>query len=98
MVTVLRPIGLFDEVIILDQIGKPIVGLAAKKAVKSIKTLLKRPFCPARTGSHILLRHIVVLADPEGAVAVIPKDIGNRRHLIRQTPVGTGKAIGCLSD
>jgi hypothetical protein len=43
LVTVLGAAWLFDESVVLDQIGIPLIGLATDEAVEPVKTLLQRP-------------------------------------------------------
>ena len=43
VIALLRGVRLFDVVVVLDQVGIPLVGLAAEEAVEAVEALLQRP-------------------------------------------------------
>ena len=98
VVTLFRAVGLLDEPVVLDQIGIPLIGLAAEEAVEPVKTLLQRPLRLTAAAGDVLLRHVVVLADPERAVAVVLQHLPDRRALRRCTRGSAGKTVGTLRD
>src|SRR5262245_7304868 len=71
VIALLGAAGLLDELVVLDEVRVPLIGLAAEKAVIAVETLLQRPFAAACAGGDVLLRNIVVLAEPERAPAGI---------------------------
>ena len=56
VIALLRAVGLLDEPVVLDEVGVPLVGLAAEESVEAVEALLERPLpcgwrprrCPAR--------------------------------------------------
>jgi hypothetical protein len=87
-----------DEVVVLDQVGVPLVGLAAEEPVEPVEPLRQRPFRAAAACGDVLLRHVVVLAEPERRIAVVLQDLPDRRALGRQPACGTGESVGALHD
>ena len=91
-------IRLIDEPVVLGQVGIPLVGFAAEEAVEPVEALLQRPFRFAAAAGDIFLRHVVVLAHPERAVAVVLQHLTHRRALRGQAGRRTWEAVGPLGD
>ena len=70
VVAILGQVRLLDEIVVLDQERIPLVGLAAEEAVEAVPPLLQRPFAAISARRHVNFRHIVVLAEPQGRVAI----------------------------
>src|SRR5262249_60942879 len=87
-----------DEAIVLHQIGVPVVGLAAQEAVEAIEAFLERPLAAACSGGDVLLGDIMVLAQPEGAVAVVLKHLPDGGALRGEPPLRAGEASRPLGD
>lgn len=83
VIAVFRTVGRLDEVIVLDQVGIPVVGLATEEAIEAVEALLGGPHLAAAAGRDVLLGDVVILAEPEGAVAVVLQDFTDGGDLIR---------------
>ena len=85
VVALLGQVRLVDVVVVLDQVGIPLVGLAADEAVEAVEAARERPV--ALRGAHrpLVDRDVVVLADPERVPAVLAQDLGH----------GTRSPSGC---
>ena len=81
VIALLRAVRLLDEPVVFDEVWIPLVGLAAQEAVEAVEALLERPLLAARAGGDILLGDVVVLAQPEGAPAVVLQDLPDRGAL-----------------
>jgi hypothetical protein len=83
MITLLRTVRVANEMVVIDGVGIPLVGLAAEEAVVAVKPSLQRPIRAVRPRGDLLLRDVVVLAKPEGAIASsMPWNWRNRKLLI----------------
>ena len=80
------------------QIRIPLVGFAAEEPIEPVEALLQRPLRFAAPTGDVLFGHIVVLAHPERAVAVVLQHLTDRRALGRQTGRRARKAVGSLGN
>ena len=71
--------------IVLDEIRIPLAGLAAEESVVALEALAERPRFAVAALGDILFGNVVILAQPEGAVATILEDLRD----------GGGLAAGC---
>ena len=76
--------------VVLDEVGIPLVGLAADESVVALESLAERPRLAVAALGDILLRNVVVLAQPEGAVAVVLQDLRDGGGLRRDTAAQPG--------
>ena len=79
--------GCVDEAVVFDEVGIPLVGLAAEEAVEAVEALLERPLLAARARGAVRLGDVVVLAQPEGAPAAVLEDLPDRGALVRDAAV-----------
>ena len=98
VISLFRAVRLVDELVVVDQVRIPLVGLAAEEAVEAIEALLQRPLLARRAGRDVLLRDVVILAEPERAPAVVLEDLRHRRALERDASVRAGEAVRALGD
>ena len=98
VVALFGAVGLFDEPVVLDEVGIPLVGLPAEESVEPVEALLQRPLRLAAPAGHILFGHVVVLAHPECAVAVVLKHLSDGGALRGQPGSHAGKTVGALGD
>ncbi len=91
-------VGRFDGVVVLDQVGIPLVGLAAQEAVEPVEALGQRPLRAAAGRGEVLDRDVVVLTQPHGRVAVVLQHLPDRRALGGQPAGGAGEAHRTLGD
>ena len=56
------------------EIGRPLVGLAAEEAIKVLEPESDRPLFEGAGRAVLIGRNVVVLAEPGGRIAVVPKD------------------------
>ena len=74
VVAVLGPVGLLDVVVVLGEVGKPLVRLAAEEPVEAVVAEPERPVLLRRAHRERVDRGVVVLADPERAQARVAQD------------------------
>ena len=98
VVAVLGHGGLVDVVVVLDERRIPVVGLAADEAVEAVEPAGQRPVALAGAHRPLVERHVVVLADPEGVVAVLAQHLADGRVLHRDVPGVPREALGALGD
>ncbi len=98
VIPVFGAVGLLDEPVVLDQVGVPLVGLAADEAVEAVEALGQRPLASGSAGADVFLGDVVILADPERAVAVVLQNLADGRTLGGEAAGRTGEAGGALGD
>jgi hypothetical protein len=81
VVAIFRAVGLLYELVIFDEVGIPVIGLAAEEAIESVEALREGPFAPSSTRSDIFFGDIVVLAKPVRAVTIVLLDLTDGRAL-----------------
>src|SRR5206468_2378469 len=84
------PIGAFDAVILVHEIGEPLVRLAAEKAIKAFEAHSKRPVVVRARVACFVGRRLVPLANVKRAVTGLLQYLGNRRLASRHPPVEAG--------
>jgi hypothetical protein len=67
VIPLFRTVGLFDEVVVRDQFGVSLIGLAADEAIEAVVAEAERPVLPVRADVERVHRHVVILPDPERA-------------------------------
>ena len=98
VIPLFRAVRLVDELVVVNQVGIPLVGLAAEETVEAIEALLQRPLLARGARGDVLFRHVVVLAEPERAPPVVLQNLRHRRALERDAAVGAGEPVGALGD
>ena len=98
VIPVFRKVRLVDVVIVLGEIGIPVVRLAADEAVEAVVAHPERPFLLRRPLRPRVDRDVVVLPDPEGAVAGVAEHVGDRPVLGRDVGAVAGEARRALGD
>jgi hypothetical protein len=98
VVALLRHVGLVDVVVVLDEVGIPVVRLAPDEAVEAVEATGERPIALRRPHGPLVDRHVVVLADPERVPALLAEHLGHRRVLHRDVARVAGEALGALGD
>ena len=78
VVAVLGQVRLVDVVVVLGQVGIPVVGLAADEAVEAVVALPERPVLLRGPHRPLVDRHVVVLADPVRDPAGVAQDVRHR--------------------
>ncbi len=81
-----------DPVVVLDQVGLPLVGQAVRGAVVAVEPALQRPLVEGPGAGELVHRGEVPLADPEGRVALRLRHLGDRRRRLVQHPGVAGVA------
>ena len=89
---------LIDELVVLHQIGIPVVGLAAEEPIEPIEPLLERPLRPTGAARDVFHGDVVIFSQPERAVAVVLKHLTDGGALSREPPGGAGKSVCCFGD
>ena len=98
VIALFRAVGLLDEPVVLGQVRVPVVGLPAEEPVEPIEALLQRPRRLVAAAGDVLFGNVVVLADPEGAVAVVLQHLTDGGALRGQSRGGAGETVGALGD
>ncbi len=84
--------------VILEKIGRPLIGLAAHEAVEVVEAHPDRPLVE-RAGDGVLVgRRVVVLAEPRRGIAVVFEDPAERRTILTDDRVVAWKACRQLRD
>ena len=85
-------------VVLLKQVRRPLVGLAAHESVEILKSHADRPLVE-RPGRAVQIgRRVVVLAEPRGGIAVVPEDGPDRCALRADDGIVAGIAGGHFAD
>ncbi len=98
VVALVGRVGLADVVVVLREVGKPLVRLAADEPVEAVVALPQGPVLLGRAHRPRVDRDVVVLADPERAPAGVAQDGRHRRVLARDVGVVAGEAGRGLGD
>ena len=84
VVTVLRAARRVDVVVVADQVGRPVVGVALEEAVVALEPHPERPAVEGAGGRPLPARREVPLADGQGAVAGVAQQAGEGRRALGQ--------------
>ncbi len=84
--------GLLDRVVIVDQVGVPVVGLGAQKAVEALEAASNWPVALAGGHVHLILGTQMPFAEHIGVETSLAEHLGDVRALERDMAVGIGKA------
>ena len=88
----------FDRSRVLEQGRVPLVHVAADEPVEIIEAEPGRPQVERPDGAALPGRHVVVLAEPGGAVAVAAQDFGDRAGALRHQRIVAGVTEAALHD
>ena len=84
--------------VLRNRFGCPLVGVAADEAVEVLKAHADRPLVERPVLAGLERRHVVILAEPRRAVAVVLEDAADRRLIALDDAVVTGVTGGLLGD
>jgi hypothetical protein len=98
VVTLFRRRRWVDLVIVVDEVGVILVGLATEKAVVALEPATKRPAPPTRTHLVFIGRSQMPLADTERAVAVAHENLRQHSVFVRHLGVITGEPRRHVGD
>ena len=87
-----RVSGLVDDLLVLHEVGVPLVGLSAEVPVEALEAAAGRPVALRRCHVRLVLGDDVPLADRVRVVAPLAEHLGDRRGLERDVPVRAGEA------
>ena len=87
-----------DLVVVVDQVGIVLVGVAAEEAVVALEAAAERPAVVGAGRADLLGRGQVPLADAERVVAMRQQHLGQEAVLERDGAVGAGVARRALGD
>ena len=87
-----------DLVVVGDEVGVVLVGVAAEEAVEALEAAAEGPAVAAGGHVHVGLRREVPLADGVGGVAVRSQDLGEEAVLEGDLAGVAGEAAGELDD
>ncbi len=90
--------GLVDHLLVLHEVGVPLVRLSAEVPVEALEAAAGRPVAPGRCHVRLVLGDDVPLADRVRVVAPLAEHFGDRRGLERHVPVRAGKAARGFCD
>ena len=87
-----------DLVVVVDQVGVPLAGVAAEEAVEPLEAPGQRPAVVRAGGGLLVARRQVPLADHEGVVALLEQHLREHPVLERDHAVVAGEAGRELGD
>ena len=87
-----------DAVVVAVEGRRPLVGLRRHEAVEVVETLQRRPAVKRAGDARFPVGHVVVLADPERAVAVLAQDLRDGRRALRDLAGVAGVRGAHLGD
>ena len=94
VVAVLGPARRLDVVVVADQVGGPLVGVALQEAVVALEAEAERPGVERPGGRALPARREVPLADGQGRVAGVAQEAGQGGGRLGQSGVVAGEAEG----
>ena len=77
---------LLDGVVVVDEVGVPLVGLRAEEAVEPLEAAPERPLAPRRGQVHLVLGAQVPLPDHVGVPAPLAEHLGDVAALEGDVP------------
>ena len=89
--------GLHTVLVVVNG-GRPLIGLAAQKAVELVEALVVRPAGEGPGGADLPDRSLVPLAEGARAVAIEPQHLPDAGHVVGQHAGGSGEGGGHLGD
>ena len=84
--------------VVVDQVGRPLVGLSAQEAVEALEAAAEGPVAFRRGQVHLVFRAEVPLAHAVRAVAALHQHLGKRRVLKGNVAVRSREAGRALRD
>ena len=87
-----------DGVVVVDQLGGELVGLAVQEPVEAVEAPLQRPLVVGPGGGGLLHRAQVPLAEAQGRVALGPQHLGHRRRVVGDPAPHVGVAGAEVGD
>ena len=82
VIAVFRRPGWLDQVVVVDEIGVELIGLAGEEAVEPVKAALQRPVGEGPGGGALLGGTEVPLADRERGVVLVAQHLRHRRGVL----------------
>ena len=98
VVALLRWLRLVDGVVVVDEVGIPLVRLRPEEPVEALEAAAERPLRLPRGKGHLIGGRQVPLADGVGVPAALAEHLGDGRALERNVAVHARVAVGCLGD
>ena len=98
VVAVLGQRGLLDRVVVVDEVGIPLVGLGAEEPVEALEPAADRPLVLDRREVHLVLGRQVPLAGHVRVPPPLAEHLGDRSALERNVTVGAREARCGLGD
>ena len=89
---------LFDGVVVVDEIGIPLIGLGAEKAVEPLESAADRPIPFRGSKIHLVFCAQMPFADHRGAESLLDQNLGERGTFGRDVTVPAGKTDRALAD
>ncbi len=91
-------LGLLDRVVVVGQLGEPLVGFAAQEAVVALEAAPERPAVVGSGGGGVFGGRQVPFPDAEGVVALLQQHLAEHAPVEGQDAVVAGVAGGGLGD
>src|SRR5262249_20141459 len=92
LIALLGPLRRLDWVRVADQRRVELIGLAADEAVEVVEALIGRPIIEGTSRTRLIVRNVVILAEPRARVAGLFQQLGERRTALRDDTAVTGVA------
>ena len=83
---------------IAEEVGLPLAGIAADKAIEVIETHTRRPLIERPSLACLEERRVVVLAEPGRRISIVPEDRTDGRLLDRDNGIIAGIARSDFAD
>ena len=96
MIALLGRGGRLDRVVVVDQFGIPLVGLAAKESVEALEPTRQRPVPFGGGKAGLLQWGHVPLTEAVGVVPALGKHLRDQRAVIRDTAIDAGESLSEL--
>ena len=98
VIAFLRSFRRLDLMIVVDEVGIILVGVAAEEAVVALEAAPERPAVVGAGGADLLGRRQVPLADAIGGVALLQQHVRQKAVLERDRAIAAGIAGRSLGD
>ena len=87
-----------DVVVVVDEVGGELVGLALEEPVEAVEAALQRPLVEGAGRRRVLHGAQVPLAHRERGVPLVTEDLGHRRGVMGDVPAHVGVAAVEVGD
>ena len=98
MITLIGGLRLVDGMVVVDQVGVPLVGLGPQEAIEAFEATSGRPVAASGGQVHLFGRAQVPLAHHVGVPTPLGQDLGQGAVLGRDDAAGVGEPDGAFGN